>query len=201
MLKNGVNDRRVQKTRGLLYAALASLIHEKSYEDIVVKEILARANVARSTFYTHFRDKHDLLDSSIREAAHLGDVVVPASRSRAVDRLLQFSLPVLEHIEQYRATARAMMDARGQAVVHERLERELVRLVADELKHLNQRQQVSGQEVPTDLLAQFVASTFIVVLNWWVASDCQLAATEVNEVFGALILPTVQANLVGLGRP
>src|SRR5215217_1690660 len=33
-------DRRVQKTQGLLHGALASLIHEKSYDAIVVKEIL-----------------------------------------------------------------------------------------------------------------------------------------------------------------
>ena len=198
MLKNGVNDRRVAKTRGSLHAALASLIHEKSYDNIVVKEILARANVGRSTFYTHFRDKDDLLDSSIRDV--LGDAVLPASRTWASERLLQFSLPVLEHIEQYRATGGPMMDARAQAVLHQRLERELVRLIADELERWTQRQTVSGHEVPTDLLAQFVASTFIVVLNWWLASDCQLAATEVNEVFRALILPTVKANLVELGR-
>ena len=55
-------DRRVQKTQDLLHGALASLIHEKSYDAIVVKEILARANVGRSTFYTHFRDKDELLE-------------------------------------------------------------------------------------------------------------------------------------------
>jgi AcrR family transcriptional regulator len=199
VLKNGVNDRRVEKTRASLHVALASLIHEKSYEHIVVKEILARANVGRSTFYTHFRDKDDLLESSIREV--LRDAVLPAAASRAVERLLAFSLPILEHIEHYRAADRPMMDARAQAVVHGRLEQELVRLVADELDPLTQHRVMSEDGVPTDLLAQFVASTFIVVLNWWVASDRQLAAAEVNEVFRALILPTLQANLVERGRP
>jgi AcrR family transcriptional regulator len=199
VLKNGVSDRRVAKTRGSLHAALASLIHEKSYDNIVVKEILARANVGRSTFYTHFRDKDDLLESSIRDV--LGNAVVPATTNRAVERLLHFSLPVLEHIERYRATAGAMMDARARSVVHERLERELVRLVADELECLIQHRVVSGHEVPTDLLAQFVASTFVVILNWWLTGDRQLAAADVNEAFRALVLPTLQANVVERGRP
>jgi hypothetical protein len=47
-----VQDRRIQKTQRLLHEALFSLIHEKSYDAIVVKEILDRANVGRSTFYT-----------------------------------------------------------------------------------------------------------------------------------------------------
>ena len=45
-----VQDRRIQKTqRLLLYEALFSLIHEKSYDAIVVKEILHRANVGSCT--------------------------------------------------------------------------------------------------------------------------------------------------------
>ena len=67
MPNQGTKDRRVERTRGLLRGALASLIHEKPYERIVVKEILARANVGRSTFYAHFRDKDELLYSGIAE--------------------------------------------------------------------------------------------------------------------------------------
>ncbi len=62
-----VKDRRIQKTQKLLHEALVSLMHEKSYDSIVVKEILNRANVGRSTFYTHFRDKDELLVSGIHE--------------------------------------------------------------------------------------------------------------------------------------
>src|SRR6516164_2810623 len=50
-------DRRIEKTQALLHEALGALIREKPYDEIVLKEILDRANVGRSTFYTHFRDK------------------------------------------------------------------------------------------------------------------------------------------------
>jgi AcrR family transcriptional regulator len=48
------HDRRVEKTQRQLREALVSLIHEKSYDAIVVKEILDRADVGRTAFYTHF---------------------------------------------------------------------------------------------------------------------------------------------------
>src|SRR5688572_14576870 len=60
-------DRRIQKTETLLRGALGALIREKPYEEIVVKEILNRANVGRSTFYTHFADKDGLLLSCIHD--------------------------------------------------------------------------------------------------------------------------------------
>ena len=74
--KKGAEDRRIQKTQNLLREALVSLIAEKPYDSIVVKEILDRANVGRSTFYMHFRDKDDLLVSGIHDM--LGPVPFPA---------------------------------------------------------------------------------------------------------------------------
>src|SRR5512147_2322079 len=63
-----VADRGVQKTQNPLRAALVSLIAEKPYDSIVVKEILDRANVGRSSFCMHFRDKDDLLASGMYES-------------------------------------------------------------------------------------------------------------------------------------
>src|SRR5215471_19459582 len=64
-------DRRVQRTRRLLHKALMSCILEKKYESITVQEILDRADVGRSTFYTHFRDKDELLVSGFGEVQRL----------------------------------------------------------------------------------------------------------------------------------
>ncbi|MEU2037913.1 TetR/AcrR family transcriptional regulator [Nocardia niwae] len=54
-------DRRVRRTRALLHRALIELMVERSYDRITVRDILARADVGRSTFYAHYRDKDDLL--------------------------------------------------------------------------------------------------------------------------------------------
>src|SRR5829696_734035 len=184
-------DRRVQKTQGLLHGALASLIHEKSYDAIVVKEILARANVGRSTFYTHFRDKDELLESGIRDMLRASETTSSMRSTGPAERILRFSLPIFEHIERHRGASDSSVDAQGQAVVHEHLQRVLVELIADDLRQVGRRHQESGHTVPCDLLAQHVASTFLLVLNWWVESGEPLPSRTVNDLFRALILPAV----------
>jgi len=74
-------DRRVARTQKLLRDALHSLIRERDYDSIAVKEILDRANVGRSAFYTHFRDKDELLASSIYDL--LG--TIPSSHPKTGD--------------------------------------------------------------------------------------------------------------------
>ena len=62
-------DRRIQRTRALLHEALGSLIPEKAYDRITIADVLNRAQVSRSTFYMHFRDKDNLLASGMRASA------------------------------------------------------------------------------------------------------------------------------------
>ncbi len=189
------NDRRVQRTRGLLHGALASLIHEKSYDDIVVKEILGRANIGRSTFYTHFRDKDELLDSGIRDVLRTSGATSPVRSTVVADRILRFSLPLFEHIERQRGMGDVPSQPNGHAVVHAHVERALVELIADELRRVGPCNRESGADVPGKLLARHVASTFILVLNWWAESEESLPATMANELFRALVHPALSELL------
>ncbi|MBV7273182.1 TetR/AcrR family transcriptional regulator [Clostridiaceae bacterium UIB06] len=65
--KSQKNDSQVTKTHNLIQEAFLSLANEKSFEDITVKDISKRASVNRSTFYAHFEDKYNLLDSFITD--------------------------------------------------------------------------------------------------------------------------------------
>src|SRR5215213_238359 len=63
-IKSKKDDRRVSRTRRSLSAALIELILEKRYDSITVQDVIDRADVGRSTFYTHYRDKDDLFLSA-----------------------------------------------------------------------------------------------------------------------------------------
>ena len=194
MPRDRSGDRRVQKTRESLHGAIASLIHEKSYDDIVVKEILARANVGRSTFYAHYRDKDELLDSGIQDMLR----ACASSGAQApgpVDQILRFSLPLLAHLEHFRSTGDEPVDVQRQARVHARLAQALAEQVAGDLRRLDRRGEEREGRMPHDLLARQVAATFVLVLDWWMESEAPLPATKANDLFRALVAPTVAAAL------
>lgn len=54
-------DLRKVKTRAAIDEAFTSLIKEKSFNDINVKDIAKRAKISRGAFYMHYQDKHKLL--------------------------------------------------------------------------------------------------------------------------------------------
>ncbi|MCR5311761.1 MAG: TetR/AcrR family transcriptional regulator [Lachnospiraceae bacterium] len=60
-------DRRQKKTRQAVYDAFTGLLGRKNYSSITVQEIIDAADIGRSTFYTHYETKDDLLKSLCEE--------------------------------------------------------------------------------------------------------------------------------------
>jgi AcrR family transcriptional regulator len=190
-----LKDRRVQKTQKFLHEALFSLIHDKSYDSIAVKEILDRANVGRSTFYMHFRDKDELLVSGMHDMLRSVQAAGRPPSAQLPEKVIAFSLPIFEHIHQQRHAGGAMIGTRGRAIIHEHLQTMLVGLIADDVKTSFQRRRKTAGEIPPDMVVQYVASTFILVLNWWAEHRSPMHPKEANDLFRALVLPPLAAIL------
>ena len=188
-------DRRIQRSRELLHEALGSLIREKPYDHITVAEILDRAKVSRSTFYIHFRDKDDLLTSGMR-ALLLGvlekDVRATAD---AAEQMLAFSLPLLTHIEQHRRSANARLGERGRAILHQHLRRILSEWIVQTLSGNGNLQLSRSRRSPIvpELLAEHVASTFVLVLHWWLDHGSGTSSAEADRLFRALVMPVLRS--------
>ena len=193
MQKEAIPDRRIQKTKRLLHEALGSLIREKPYDSIVVQEILDRANVGRSTFYMHFRDKDELLISSIHDLLRSVRTAEPPPSRKRYERMIRFSRPIFEHIHQHRHSGAANMGIRARAIIHEHLQKVVSELIADDVRKEFQPGRKQDRRIPSDLLVQYLASTFILVLNWWVESKRPLPPDEIDALFRSLVLPTLAA--------
>lgn len=58
-------DRRTQRTRQAILSGFIELMLARGYAAVAVDDIVAKANIGRSTFYTHFRSKLDVLKHSL----------------------------------------------------------------------------------------------------------------------------------------
>lgn len=96
------NNRRVRFTRSALREALIDLILEKPLASITVKDICARADINRSTFYLHFKDVTDILRTTEDEIIeHMHDHA-PKSEQKFHEpkEIKEFFTGFLEHIRQ-----------------------------------------------------------------------------------------------------
>lgn len=190
-------DARVRKTQNRLRDALVSLIHEKSYDTIVVNDILERADVGRSAFYAHFANKHALLARGIDHVLHTSPVGQPSTDLGPFSRVVWFSRPFFEYVGQCRHTTHLKTSRRGRTAVHAHLRKLLTDRVGSEIKAIAASQTNGAAGIPPELLAGHVVSTFILVLNWWVDTGSPLSPHEVDELYLTLVGPVLAAAARG----
>lgn len=195
------NDRRSQRSQQLLHRALMELMVEKRYDKITVQEIIDRANVGRSTFYAHFRDKEDLLVSNFDQmlqhfSAHwfvlakAGDQSASSHASQADAPALLSVTALFQHAQEHHDLYQALVWGRGvellfaqaQTVLSERIELLLPTLLPSD----------QPATIPLPMLANHIAATLGTLLRWWLAADMPYTPAEMDEYFHRLIVPVIE---------
>ena len=82
------------------------------------------------------------------------------------------------------------MDPRGRRAMHERLQHAIAELIEDEVRTALRRRRRESHASP-ELLVCWIASTFTLVLNWWVESNSPLPARDADRLFRGLIEPSL----------
>jgi AcrR family transcriptional regulator len=162
-------DRRKERTRQLLRDALLKLIPEKGYEAITLQDITDRANVARPTFYLHFKDKQDLLFSSLREIyddlAQRQHVACDPLELLAEDRkegLDSDFQHVADNVDFYQTMLTDKGSMAFMLMVLEYLNTVVGHEITQRLSEDNKT-----PRVPSDFISSFIAGAEIGVVNWW----------------------------------
>src|SRR5512138_1105368 len=172
------NDRRSQRTRHLLSAAMVELIREKDYSSITVNDIIERANVGRSTFYSHYRDKDDLFVGELDRV-----IEVLSQRIPGQEEFPYFpSLGLFTHVGEEYELYKALVWTPGIDLLIKHMQKSLSQRVEQGL-------QKSGREfdVPIPVLASFIAGSFLTLLKWWLENKRMYSPEQMDEMFKKLI--------------
>jgi AcrR family transcriptional regulator len=185
-------DRRIQRTQDVLHQALISLMIEKGYEVITVQDIIDRANVGRSTFYSHYTGKQDLLMSGLKNLsknllAHQRAAIGKKGTFR--ERGFGFSLAFFEHVDSHRKVYHAIVGRQSGTVVFTEFRTMLAELVRNDLKTLLPVDRVP--DLPSNAVVHFVVGAVMSVLTWWMNERSKVSAAEADEIFRRLTLPSI----------
>ena len=188
-MKTKITDRRVQRTRQLLRDALVSLILEKGYQKITIQDIIDHANVGRSTFYSHYRDKDDLLLSGFDELAHdLHRHMRSPDTTGDDDGHLLHSLEFFIHACNNRELYIAMSESGGGDLILDIARQHMQNHIE---VHLNQFPSI-GDEIPLPVITNFLAGSLLSMISWWLEQNLPYSPEEMDEMFNALAMPGIR---------
>lgn len=178
-------DRRSQRTRHLLSAALVELIREKDYSTITVSDIIERANIGRSTFYSHYRDKDDLFVGELDRVIELLSHRIPGQKEMPYFP----SLGLFQHVGEEYELYKALVWTPGIDLLIKHMQKSLSNRIEQGLQE-NKKE----FDVPIPILANFIAGSFLTILRWWLENKMTYTPEEIDEVFKKLTLACVETR-------
>jgi len=190
-MEHDKEDRRTRRTRQLLRDALLALLKAKRYEDISVQDIIERADVARSTFYVHYIDKNDLLVGKwgvfASNLGHHAELMAHEEKNtpsmfptRVWFQHIQAQESILKIIARDSAMDLAMKTLHG--------------ILRNDIQAKVQKYLPENGSAPSSLVINYMASSLMTMIQWWVKNDMPHSPQWMDEIFQQLVMPGVHST-------
>lgn len=176
-------DARVRRTRDALGDALVALMQEKPFDTITVQDVLDRAHVSRSTFYSHYSDKDDLLMSDADDFFERISMALSehGDKSERVFPVQEFFTHIAEVQPFYKALVKS-----GQFQENMELARgHFARGIERRLSELSRGQSIPPNE--RSAIAFTHAGAVLSLLSWWLDRGMHESPVQMDELFHRVV--------------
>jgi AcrR family transcriptional regulator len=176
-------DARVRRTRDALGDALVALMQEKAFDTITVQDVLDRAQVSRSTFYSHYSDKDDLLMSDADEFFEALSMGLSAcgDKSDRVFPVREFFAHVCEAQEFVTALSKSGKMNENMELARGHFARGIERRLAE----LPRGQAIPVAERPAMAFAH--AGALLALLTWWIDHGMKELPETMDGLFHRMV--------------
>ncbi|NMD37401.1 MAG: TetR family transcriptional regulator [Christensenellaceae bacterium] len=177
-------DRRIIKTRQGIFKAFLSLLKEKRYSNISVQNIIDRANVGRSTFYSHFETKDALLDAFCYELFdHVFTKDVSCDIPIEFDKRFTFeqkATHILYHFKDSKRDMVSILNSENSDLFWQIFKDYLKRLFSDNIKK-------HSHKIPQSYIESLYLGSFIETIKWWMGNDMAQSPETVILYFTGML--------------
>lgn len=176
-------DRRVLRTRVALGNALVDLMIAGNFDDIRVQQVLDRAKVGRATFYSHFRNKNDLLLSDAERFCEmlLSRFLASAGSGRRVAPVAE----LFSHVADFHAFQRALDRSGLREPVADLIAGYLARTIEQRILEL--RPEASNASLPTAVMSRMFAAALLEMMRWWLDHGAQPEPQEMDRRYHEIV--------------
>jgi AcrR family transcriptional regulator len=180
-----ITDPRVRRTRRILRDALVSLILEKDYSSISIKDITDRAEVAYITFFRHYNGIDELLMEVLDEglAELLRHIATLAGKSDGSENETEGRL-IFEYIRQKSDLFRILLKSQSVTRIRKSVVQNIATIFQDSCTFL----QRPNSHVPASIASNHMATSLLALIEWWLENKMNPPSAQMGKIYKALII-------------
>ena len=181
-------DLRVKRTYKLLSESLKKLMKQKPFDKITVTDVCDEAMVHRTTFYSHFADKFELLQYCMNELeSPFDEMLVEEECDDGYKKYyLGVAQKILKHVEENGDFYSVLIKKNKEESLLNSMQRELSGKIEEKLNQC----EIKGIELPAPapILANLYAGGGMSVVLWWLENGMPYSPDKLAEYLSNICL-------------
>lgn len=182
---NNKTDPRVRRTRRILREALVSLILEKDYTSISIKEITGRADMAYITFFRHYTSIDEILLEVLDEglAELLSHIAALAGKTDDPANEVEGKI-IFEYIKEKSDLFRILLKSQSVTRIRKSVIQNIATMYEDSCDFLRRP---NGQ-IPAKIVSNHMATSLLALVEWWLENKMSPHPSQMGKIYRALII-------------
>ena len=173
-------DRRQKRTKQAICDAFTNLLEKKSYSNITVQDIIDEADIGRSTFYSHFETKDELLNdicSGIFSHVFSDNLTIEcthnfSSKNKDIKNKITH---ILYHLQDNKKYIKRILSCESGEILMRYFKEHLEKAFSIELKG-------KTQKIPQSYILNHLVCDFAETVRWWMKNE-QYTPEEISRFF------------------
>ncbi len=174
-------DRRIIKSQKVIQSTFLTMLIEDGFDKITVKKITEQADISRKTFYLHYVDKYDLLDTIVnKQLEELGKLCEQKKEKGFIEGTVIW----FNYFEQHKAFFSALFISESTVSFRKRL----LDLMMDQLsKKINK----INPEKDDEILLRFLSMAVLGIVESFTLDQLNASTEQVAKQVGELLAQNI----------
>lgn len=185
-----MGDLRTTRTYKLLKNALLELLSKQSFDSIKVNDVCNLAMVHRTTFYSHFADKYELLDYCIKDIEN--DLLSDFSNKK-YDTSKEFYTNLIMNILHFLGSNKVFFRNMVNNNYSNGIFTILHNSVISNITELLEKEEKAGVKFdsPIIIMAEFYSGALTSTIMWWLTTNSKISEENLCNYLINLIFAKV----------
>ena len=171
-----MTDIRILKTHQAIENAMSDLLKEKSFDHITTTELVKRAGISRSSIYTHYQDKYEMIDK-YQSAFFLKLATIFSENDTDLGAAIY---ELFKFLDTDCPVESALLSENGTREIHMYLIQQIKTFLADVIfPNFGQK---SFDQVNLDYRTTYLSQAIFGILQLWIKRGKQESPQEITDI-------------------
>ncbi|CUP60833.1 MAG: TetR/AcrR family transcriptional regulator C-terminal domain-containing protein [Clostridium baratii] len=177
-------DRRILKSQKAIQSTFLSMLIKDGFDEITVKKITEQADISRKTFYLHYLDKYDLLDTIINKKLEELEEICEQKKEKG---FIEGTVIWFNYFDENKDFFSALFSSKSTVSFRKQLLDFMMNQLSKKINNL------SADKDP-EILLRFLSMAVLGILESFILNELNSSTEEIAKQVGELLLQNISLS-------